>query len=172
MDKNEIQKELKELETKMEALRKKLDEPERELYRGWIPKVGDEYYYSDNTGYVGEAYANDPIETEWDKDRSILGVFPTEAEAKTTYERHMAGEECKKIISKWINELAPGWKLDWRCVSHKHYLALCCNESIDTSFSIEKNGFQNEWYFPFEVANNKGFLAEVEPHFRKWLGVE
>ena len=162
----QIEKELAELKEQVKA-----EEPE--TYRGWIPKVGDEYYYSDNTGYVGEAYANDPIETEWDKDRSILGVFPTEAEAKATYGRHMAGEECKKIISKWINELAPGWKLNWKeRQQDKYYLSIEATGKLSSFYVYDLRLNQDEWHFPKMVAYNEAFKTEVEPHFRKWLGVE
>ena len=171
MNKQEIQDKLKQMEQEMAALRKKLDEPEVELYRGYIPALREQYWAIDGDGEVN-SYTN------WDEEEhrvynleSIFGTFRTMENAQAAYDRHMAGEECKKIISKWIAKLEPGWKPDWTNEKCKYYCS-SVGGVVVSGLCKGVREFQNEWYYPLKVAENEDFQKEITPYFKKWLGVE
>ena len=168
MNKNDIQNKLKQMEQEMADLRKKLDEPE--LYRGWMPDKGEVYWIVGNRGSICHYQNNDEDETNEASTKITLGIFHTESEARASYYRHMAGEECKKIISKWIAKLEPGWKPDWSYTGvSKCNLSRGYKGSIICTVQVNQQ-IPSEWYFPERLAINGEFLAEITPHFKKWLG--
>lgn len=168
MNKNEIQDKLKQMEREMAALRKKLDEPELLP----CPFCG-----STDLGIETNMYTR-RYRVNCNDCGAVASCGDTKEKSAIIWNRRSkdpreeAGEECKKIISKWIAKLEPGWKPKWKQDSKKFFLYMHYTKNVAMNYEHGQHILQDEWYFPSKVANNDDFSAEIVPHFRKWLGVE
>ena len=116
MNKENLQKQIEEMKTKLADMEAELNKPEV-VINYWQPKEGNMYYNVTNLGVVGSScYAQN-----YHKDKVRYRVFKTRKEAEKYAEYVKAEETLRRVIAE-VNE---GWLPDWTNKDeHKYVVAL------------------------------------------------
>ena len=104
MNKENLQKQIEEMKTKLAAMEAELNKSEV-VINYWQPRTAENLYYVNYLGHIAEA--NYTENYQWDKTR--YRVFKTKEEAERYTEYVKAEETLRRVIAEG-NE---GWMPDW-----------------------------------------------------------
>ena len=115
MNKENLQKQIEEMKTKLADMEAELNKPEV-VINYWQPKEGNMYYDVTNLGSVGlSCYAQ-----KYHKDKVRYRVFKTRKEAEKYAEYVKAEETLRRVIA----EANKGWVPDWSSDSYKYVVGV------------------------------------------------
>ena len=104
MNKENLQKQIEEMKTKLAAMEAELNKPEVSI-NYWQPRTAENLYYVNYLGHIAEANYTE----NYQGDKTRYRVFKTKEEAKRYAEYVKAEETLRRIIAE-VNE---GWLPDW-----------------------------------------------------------
>lgn len=113
MNKENLQKQIEEMKTKLADMEAELNKPEL-VVNYWQPAEYERYYYIDYYGLVDSLM----YETKSQADKVRYRVFKTDAEAQKYAEYVKAEETLKRVIA----EANAGWLPDWHGKEAKYVI--------------------------------------------------
>ena len=159
MNKENLQKQIEEMKTKLADMEAELNKPEV-VVNYWQPEEANRYYYVNYLGLVGSAsYAQN-----YHKDKLRYRVFKTQKEAQKYAEYVKAEETLRRVIA----EANAGWLPDWtNNDEHKYVVVLYMDDLRVFVYETTK-------YLPNfmcvkskELANN--LMKEYDGEFKTYL---
>jgi len=141
-------------------------------YRDWQPsEISQKYWFISECGEMEERrYSATPREEAIIK-HSLLGVFQSGEEAEEVYEKHMAGEQLKRLIS--IENAEQGWQVSWSGGQNNYYLDaydLDTKEVFLESARYEKS-LEDELYFSRQSSEDEDFLNKIKSYWLMSIGI-
>ena len=104
MNKENLQKQIEEMKTKLADMEAELNKPEV-IINYWQPRTAENLYYVNYLGHIAEANYTE----NYQGDKTRYRVFKTKEEAKRYAEYVKAEETLRRVIAE-VNE---GWLPDW-----------------------------------------------------------
>ena len=160
MNKENLQKQIEEMKTKLAAMEAELNKSEV-IINYWQPRTAENLYYVNYLGHVAET--NYTENYQWDKTR--YRVFKTKEEAKRYTEYVKAEETLRRVIA----EANAGWLPDWTNNDDEHkYIVVLCMDDLKVFIYVEDKLFPNFMYIKSkELANN--LMKEYKAEFKTYL---
>ena len=161
MNKENLQKQIEEMKTKLADMEAELNKPEV-IINYWQPRTAENLYYVNYLGHLAEANYTE----NYQGDKTRYRVFKTKEEAKRYAEYVKAEETLRGVIA----EANGGWIPDWsNDDSLKHKILYRCDLdrlSID-SYSVSKL-IPNFMYIKSRELAEK-LMYEYEAEFKTYL---
>ena len=132
MNKENLQKQIEEMKTKLADMEAELNKPEV-VINYWQPRTAENLYYVNYLGHIAEA--NYTENYQWDKTR--YRVFKTKEEAKR-YTEYVKAEE---TLRRAIAGANAGWLPNWDNDDSLKYVILCrfdVGRLVIVSYSVSK----------------------------------
>ena len=160
MNKENLQKQIEEMKTKLADMEAELNKPEV-VINYWQPKEGNMYYDVTNLGSVGSScYAQN-----YRKDKVRYRVFKTRKEAEKYAEYVKAEETLRRVIAE-ANE---GWLPDWNTYGAKYVIGFVFKPKyIKVLTYVEDKLFPNFMYIKSKELAEK-LMKEYEAEFKTYL---
>ena len=161
MNKENLQKQIEEMKTKLADMEAELNKPEVSI-NYWQPRTAENLYYVNYLGHVAEA--NYTENYQWDKTR--YRVFKTKEEAKRYTEYVKAEETLRRVIAE-ANE---GWLPDWSNDDSLKYIILYrydVGRFATVSYSVSKP-LPNFMYIKSKELAEK-LMKEYKAEFKTYL---
>lgn len=161
MNKENLQKQIKEMKTKLADMEAELNKPEV-VINYWQPKEGNMYYDVTNLGSVGSScYAQ-----KYHKDKVRYRVFKTRKEAEKYAEYIKAEETLRRVIAETNGGWLPDWDDEYKGKYSVFYKAYYKKIIIEIAY---KNKYQpNFMYIKSEELAEK-LMKEYEEEFVTYL---
>lgn len=160
MNKENLQKQIEEMKTKLADMEAELNKPEV-VINYWQPEVGNRYYYVNNLGLVGSAsYAKD-----YHSDKLRYRIFKTQKEAEKYAEYVKAEETLRRVITE-VNE---GWLPDWHGKEAKYVIGFVFKPKyIKVLTYVEDKVFPNFMYIKSRELAEK-LMLQYDEEFVTYL---
>ena len=161
MNKENLQKQIEEMKTKLADMEAELNKPEV-IINYWQPRTAENLYYVNYLGHIAEA--NYTENYQWDKTR--YRVFKTKEEAKRYAEYVKAEETLRRVIAE-ANE---GWLPDWSNDDPFKYKILyrCDLDSLSIDSCRFSKLISNFMYIKSRELAEK-LIKEYEVEFKTYL---
>ena len=161
MNKENLQKQIEEMKTKLADMEAELNKPEVSI-NYWQPKEDDKIYY---TNYLGEVRFNS-YTTNYQEDKARYRVFKTEKEAEKYAEYVKAEETLRRVIA----EVNAGWLPNWNNDDSPKYIILyrCDLGRLSTDSYRGSKLLPNFMYIKSRELVEK-LMKEYEAEFKTYL---
>ena len=159
MNKENLQKQIEEMKTKLADMEAELNMPEG-VVNYWQPKETNRYYYVNYLGSVGSAsYAQN-----YHKDKLRYRVFKTQKEAEK-YAEHVKAEETLRRV---IAEANAGWLPAWTNRDEHKYVVVLYMDDLNVLKYEALKYLPNFMYIKSEELTEK-LMKEYEAEFITYL---
>ena len=160
MNKENLQKQIEEMKTKLADMEAELNKPEV-IINYWQPRTAENLYYVNYLGHVAET--NYTENYQWDKTR--YRVFKTKEEAKRYTEYVKAEETLRRVIA----EANAGWLPDWTNNDDEHkYIVVLCMDDSKVFIYVEDKLFPNFMYIKSKELAEK-LMLQYDEEFVTYL---
>ena len=157
MNKENLQKQIEEMKTKLADMEAELNKPEV-IINYWQPRTAENLYYVNYLGHVAEANYTE----NYQGDKTRYRVFKTREEAEK-YAEYVKAEE---TLRRGIAEANEGWLPDWDGWEAKYGVTLD-KGSLRESYFEKAKYFPNFMYIKSEELAKKlmkGYKAEFKTY--------
>lgn len=155
MNKENLQKQIEEMKTKLADMEAKLNKPEV-VVNYWQPKETNSYYYVNYLGSVGSA----SYDKNYHKDKLRYRVFKTIEETEKYAEYVKAEETLRRVIAE-ANE---GWLPDWTNKDEHKYVVVLCIDDLNI-FKYETTKYQPNFMYIKSKELAEKLMEEYEEEF-------
>ena len=159
MNKENLQKQIEEMKTKLADMEAELNKPEV-VINYWQPEEANGYYYVNYLGLVGSASYN----KNYHKDKLRYRVFKTQKEAEKYAEYVKAEETLRRVIAE-VNE---GWLPDWTNKDEHKYVVVLHRDNLKVFIYPATKYQPNFMYIKSEELAEK-LMKEYEKEFVIYL---
>ena len=160
MNKENLQKQIEEMKTKLADMEAELNKPEV-IINYWQPRTAENLYYVNYLGHVAEANYTE----NYQEDKTRYRVFKTRVEAEK-YAKYIKAEETLRRV---IAEANKGWVPDWSSDSYKYVVGVEQRAGyIRVLQYIQDKLFPNFMYIKSRELTEK-LMKEYEAEFITYL---
>ena len=159
MSKENLQKQIEEMKTKLADMEAELNKPEV-VINYWQPEEANGYYYVNYLGLVGSASYN----KNYHKDKLRYRVFKTQKEAEKYAEYVKAEETLRRVIAE-ANE---GWLPDWTNEDEDKYEVVLHMDDLNT-FRYAATKYQPNFMHIKSKELAEKLMKEYEAEFKTYL---
>ena len=154
MNKENLQKQIEEMKTKLADMEAELNKPEV-VINYWQPKGGEQYYYLDYFSNIGIINRADDGGAE-----TRYRVFKTIEEAEKYAEYVKAEETLRRVIAE-VNE---GWLPDWTNKDEHKYVVVLYMDDLNI-FKYETTKYQPNFMYIKSKELAEKLMKEYEEEF-------
>lgn len=159
MNKENLQKQIEEMKTKLADMEAELNKPEV-VINYWQPAECERYYYVNYLGLIGTAsYASG-----YCKDKVRYRAFKTEAEAQK-YAEYIKAEETLRRVIAISNE---GWIPDWNNFQEIKYVVVLIDMKLGV-FSYDRPKYLPNFMYIKSKELTEKLAKEYEKEFITYL---
>ena len=154
MNKENLQKQIEEMKTKLADMEAELNKPEV-VINYWQPKGGEQYYYLDYFSNIGIINRADDGGAE-----TRYRVFKTIEEAEKYAEYVKAEETSRRVIA----EVNDGWLPDWTNKDEHKYVVVLYMDDLNI-FKYETTKYQPNFMYIKSKELAEKLMKEYEEEF-------
>lgn len=159
MNKENLQKQIEEMKTKLDNMEAELNRPEV-VITYWQPRTAENLYYVNYLGYVVEANYTE----NYQGDKTRYRVFKTQKEAEKYAEYVKAEETLRRVIA----EANAGWLPDWVTYTDIKYIVVLNLGGLEAFSYSGTKYLPNFIYIKSEALADK-LMKEYEAEFITYL---
>jgi len=141
-------------------------------YRGWQPsEISQKYWFINECGQIEERRYSATLRDDGIINHSLFGAFESIEEAEDVYEKHMAGEELKRLIS--IENAKQGWQVDWSGRQYNYYIESYDFDTEEISVDLVRfnKNLEDEFYFSEQSSNDEKFISKITYYWKELNGI-
>ena len=159
MNKENLQKQIEEMKTKLADMEAELNKPEVSI-NYWQPRTAENLYYVNYLGHVVEANYTE----NYQGDKTRYRVFKTKEEAKRYAEYVKAEETLRRVIA----EANAGWLPDWTNNDERRYVVVLHKDELQAFIYGATKHLPNFMYIKSKELAGK-LMKEYEAEFITYL---
>ena len=160
MNKENLQKQIEEMKTRLTDMEAELNKPEV-VINYWQPKTAENLYYVNYLGHLAEANYTE----NYQGDKTRYRVFKTKEEAKRYAEYVKAEETLRRVIA----EANAGWLPDWTNNDYEHkYIVVLCMDDLKV-FIYEATKYLPSFMYIKSRELAEKLIKEYEVEFKTYL---
>ena len=159
MNKENLQKQIEEMKTKLADMEAELNKPEV-IINYWQPEEANRYYYVNYLGLVGSA----SYDKNYHKDKLRYRIFKTQKEAEKYAEYIKAEETLRRVIA----EGNAGWLPDWTNNDEHNYVVVLYMDDLKV-FTYESTKYLPNFMYIKSIELAEKLMKEYEAEFITYL---
>ena len=159
MNKENLQKQIEEMKTKLADMEAELNKPEV-VVNYWQPRTAENLYYVNYLGHVVEANYTE----NYQGDKTRYRVFKTKEEAKRYAEYVKAEETLRRVIA----EVNGGWLPDWTNNDEHNYVVVLYMDDLKV-FTYESTKYLPNFMYIKSIELAEKLMKEYEAEFITYL---
>ena len=163
MNKENLQKQIEEMKTKLADMEAELNKPEV-IINYWQPKENERFFYINSSGRTQECiYCIDTVHKEDNVDTRYR-VFKTKKEAEKYVEYVKAEETLRRVIA----EGNAGWLPDWTNNDEHNYVVVLYMDDLKV-FTYESTKYLPNFMYIKSIELAEKLMKEYEAEFITYL---